>query len=284
MNLLNSLFSFLFLLYSNVSVIKDSLFKSSIKRTIDWDTKYVYFDITKPVDEDKFDRAGIDDSTSGLIFSINDFKDTLIRRSLFEMVIDSDHTFEDYFKSDPHLILYFSGFDSILKRGYTKHSDDLKSITIRYELCLFPDFINLFLAHSKPYRAFYPLVNTSVDQLAYTGIIVYAGDDYKSSSGGVVQLMNAFFIKIYDENIKLYFDKSMVEPDALRKWGMLEYTNDISYKDKGRVGNYPLRLIAKGIYGKNNSDIILDEYSINKIFSNKNNVNLLREGKLVIIK
>ncbi|UPA17887.1 hypothetical protein R5397_02440 [Borrelia sp. MN22-0132] len=283
MNLLSGLLSFLFLFYSNVSIINDSLSKSSIKRTIDWDTKIIYFDIIKPVDEDKFGRVGLD-STSRLVFSVNDFKDTLIRQSLFEMIIDSDNTFEDYFDSDPHLILYFSGLNSILKRGYTKYSEDLKNITVRYELCLFPDFVNLFIAHSKPYMAFYPLMNTSIDQFVYTGIIIYAGDDYQFSSSDVVKLTDAFFIKIYDENIKLYFDKKMVEPDALRKWGMFEYTNDISYKNKDRVGDYPLRLIAKGVYGKNHSDIILDKYSINKIFSNKNNVNLLREGRLVIIK
>ncbi|AFI31183.1 hypothetical protein [Borrelia crocidurae] len=283
MNLLNGLLNFLFLFYSNVSIINDVSSKSSIKRTIDWDAKIVYFDIIKPVDEDRFGRVGID-STSRLVFSVNDFKDTLIRESLFEIIIDSDSTFKDYFDSDPHLILYFSGLDSILKRGYMKYSEDLKNITVRYELCIFPDFINLFLGHSKPYKAFFPLMNTTVEQFVYTGIIIYAGDDYKSSSGSIVKLTDAFFVKIYDENIKLYFDKRMVDPDALKKWGMFEYTNDISYKNKDRIGDYPLRLIAKGVYGKNHSDIILDDYSINKIFSNENNINLLREGKFVIIK
>ncbi|APR64863.1 hypothetical protein baBA2_000382 [Borrelia anserina] len=283
MNLLNSLLNFLFLFYSNVSVINDSVSKSSIKRIIDWDTKVIYFDIIKLVDEDRFGKVGFD-TTSKLVFSVNDFKDTLIRQSLFEMIIDSDNSFKDYFDSDPHLILYFSGLDSILKRGYTKYSEDLKNITVRYELCIFPDFIDLFFSHSKPYRVFYPLINTNVNKTVYTGIIIYAGDDYKSSSGDVVKLTDAFFIKIYNEDIKLYFDKRMVDPDALRKWGMLEYTNDIFYKNKDRVGNYPLRLIAKGVYGKNHSDIILDKYSISKIFSDNDNVNLLREGKLVIIK
>ncbi|AHH06462.1 Outer membrane protein [Borrelia crocidurae DOU] len=283
MNLLNGLLNFLFLFYSNVSIINDVSSKSSIKRTIDWDAKIVYFDIIKPVDEDRFGRVGID-STSRLVFSVNDFKDTLIRESLFEIIIDSDSTFKDYFDFDPHLILYFSGLDSILKRGYMKYSEDLKNITVRYELCIFPDFINLFLGHSKPYKAFFPLMNTTVEQFVYTGIIIYAGDDYKSSSGSIVKLTDAFFVKIYDENIKLYFDKRMVDPDALKKWGMFEYTNDISYKNKDRIGDYPLRLIAKGVYGKNHSDIILDDYSINKIFSNENNINLLREGKFVIIK
>ena len=73
-------------------------------------------------------------------------------------------------------------------------------------------------------------MNTSADQF-YTGIVIYAGDDYESSSG-LIRLKDSFFIKIYDENIKLYFDKRMVEPDALRRWGMLEYTNDISYRNK----------------------------------------------------
>ncbi|UPA16258.1 hypothetical protein bcCo53_000389 [Borrelia coriaceae] len=283
MNLLNNLLNFLFLFYSNVSIINDSLSKSSIKRTIDWDTKVIYFDIIKPVDEDKFGRVGFD-STSRLVFSVHDLKDTLIRQSLFEMIIDSDNTFKDYFDYDPHLILYFSGLDSILKRGYTKYSEDLRSITVRYELSFFPDFMNLFLSHNKPYKAFYPLISTNVDGFVYTGIIIYAGDDYKSSLGSFVKLTDAFFIKIYDENLRLYFDMKMVEPDALREWGMLEYTNDIAYKNKDRVGDYPLRLIVKGVYGKNHSDIILDEYSINRIFSNKNNIDLLRKGRLVIIK
>ncbi len=280
--LLIILFSFLFVFYSNASVVNDTASGASIKRIIDWKKKIVYFDIIKTVDEDKFGRVGLN-STSRLVLSINDFKDSLIRQSLFEMVIDSDNTFKDYLDSEPHLILYFSGLDSILKRSYVKYSEDLKSITIRYELSLFPDFINLFLFHDKSYKAFYPFMTMRVDQFAYTGIVIYAGEDYESTSG-TVKLTDSFFIKIYDENIKLYFDKRMVEPDALRRWGMLEYTNDIAYRNEDRIGDYPLRLVAKGIYGKNNSDIILDEYSINKLFSNKNNVNLLREGKLIIIK
>ncbi|QMU99179.1 hypothetical protein F0310_01930 [Borrelia sp. A-FGy1] len=281
MNFISVLFKFFILFYSNISVIKNFNFGASINRIIDWNKKVVYFDISKTVDENKFGGVGLN-STSRLMLSINDFKDSLIRQSLFEMVIDSDNTFKDYFNSDPHLILYFSGFDNILKRGYIKYSEDLKNITVRYELYLFPDFINLFLSHDKPYKAFYPLMNTSADQF-YTGILIYAGDGYESSSG-LVRLRDSFFIKIYDENIKLYFDKRMVEPDALRRWGMLEYTDDIFYKNRDRVGDYPLKLVAKGVYGKNRSDIILDECSINKLFSNKNNINLLREGKLVIIR
>ncbi|UGQ17192.1 hypothetical protein [Borrelia sp. RT1S] len=281
MNLLNTLFKFFLLLYSNASLINDDASGASVERLIDWKKKVVYFDISKTVNEDKFGRVGLS-PTSSLILGINDFKDSLIRKALFEMVIDSDNTFKDYFNSDPRLILYFSGFDSILKRGYIKYSEDLRSITVRYELYLFPDFINLFLSHDKPYRAFYPLMNTNTDQ-PYTGIVVYAGEEYESSSG-FVRLRDSFFIKIYDENIRLYFDKTMVEPDALRRWGMLEYTDDISYRNKDRIGEYPLKLVARGVYGKNRSDIILDEFSISKLFSNKNNINLLREGRLVIIR
>ncbi|UGQ16079.1 hypothetical protein [Borrelia sp. RT5S] len=281
MNLLNALFKFFLLLYSNASLINDDASGASVERLIDWKKKVVYFDISKTVNEDKFGRVGLS-PTSSLILGINDFKDSLIRKALFEMVIDSDNTFKDYFNSDPRLILYFSGFDSILKRGYIKYSEDLRSITVRYELYLFPDFINLFLSHDKPYRAFYPLMNINTDQ-PYTGIVVYAGEEYESSSG-FVRLRDSFFIKIYDENIRLYFDKTMVEPDALRRWGMLEYTDDISYRNKDRIGEYPLKLVARGVYGKNRSDIILDEFSISKLFSNKNNINLLREGRLVIIR
>ncbi|WP_306701190.1 hypothetical protein [Borrelia sp. BU AG58] len=281
MDLLHVLFKFFLLFYSNASAIKDSASGASVERLIDWEKKVVYFDISKTVSEDRLGRVGLN-STSKLMLDINDFKDSLIRRSLFEMVIDSDNTFRDYFDSDPNLILHFSGLDSILKRSYIKYSEDLRSITIRYKLCLFPDFIDLFLSHDKPYRAFYPLMNTGDDRF-YTGIVIYVGGEYESPSGSI-RLRDSFFVKIYDENVKLYFDKRMVEPDALRRWGMLEYTNDISYINKDRIGDYPLKLVARGIYGRNRSDIILDEFSIGKLFSNKNNINLLREGRLVVIR
>lgn len=282
MHFLKFLFSYLFLLYSNVSIIKDEVAETSVHRIIDWDRKVICFDIVKEINENEFRPVGLN-TASKLIATINDFKDTLIRESLFKIIMDSENTFKNYFDLNPSLILNFSGPNSILKRSYIKYSEDLRSLTVRYELSLFPDFINLFFLHEKPYKAFYPLVNSDVDKTDYTGIVIYVGEVY-SNTFGSKKLEDSFFIKIYDENIRPYFDKRMVSSEALKKWGMLEYSNDILYNNKNRVGHRPLKLVAKSVYGKNNTDIILDEYSINKLFSNSNNIKLLQDGKLVVIK
>ncbi len=251
-------------------------------RIIDWDRKVICFDIVKEINENEFRPVGLN-TASKLIATINDFKDTLIRESLFKIIMDSENTFKNYFDLNPSLILNFSGPNSILKRSYIKYSEDLRSLTVRYELSLFPDFINLFFSHETPYKAFYPLVNSDIDKTDYTGIVIYVGEVYNNTSGSK-KLEDSFFIKIYDENIRPYFDKRMVSSEALKKWGMLEYSNDVLYNNKNRVGHRPLKLVAKSIYGKNNTDIILDEYSINKLFSNSNNIKLLQDGKLVVIK
>lgn len=282
MHFLKFLFSYLFLLYSNVSIIKDEVAETSVHRIIDWDRKVICFDIVKEINENEFRPVGLN-TASKLIATINDFKDTLIRESLFKIIMDSENTFKNYFDLNPSLILNFSGPNSILKRSYIKYSEDLRSLTVRYELSLFPDFIRLFFSHEKPYKAFYPLVNSDVDKTDYTGVVIYVGDVYNNTFGSK-KLEDSFFIKIYDENIRPYFDKRMVSSEALKKWGMLEYSNDVLYSNKNRVGYRPLKLVAKSIYGKNNTDIILDEYSINKLFSNSNNIKLLQDGKLVIIK
>ncbi|EEF81583.1 hypothetical protein [Borreliella valaisiana] len=282
MHFLKFLFSYLFLLYSNVSIIKDEVTETSVHRIIDWDRKVICFDIVKEINENEFRPVGLN-TASKLISTINDFKDTLIRESLFKIIMDSENTFKNYFDLNPSLILKFSGPNSILKRSYIKYSEDLRSLTVRYELSLFPDFINLFFSHEKPYKAFYPLVNSDVDKTDYTGIVIYVGEVYNDAFGSK-KLEDSFFIKIYDENIRPYFDKRMVSSEALKKWGMLEYSNDVLYNNKNRVGYRPLKLVAKSIYGKNNTDIILDEYSINKLFSNSNNIKLLQDGKLVVIK
>ncbi|MBB6208104.1 hypothetical protein [Borreliella lanei] len=282
MYFLKFLFSCLFLLYSSVSIIKDEAAETSVHRIIDWDRKVICFDIVKEINENEFRPVGLN-TASKLIATINDFKDTLIRESLFKIIMDSENTFKNYFDLNPSLILNFSGPNSILKRSYIKYSEDLRSLTVRYELSLFPDFINLFFSHETPYKAFYPLVNSDVDKTNYTGIVIYVGEVFNNTSGSK-KLEDSFFIKIYDENIRPYFDKRMVSSEALKKWGMLEYSNDVLYNNKNRVGHRPLKLVAKGIYGKNNTDIILDEYSINKLFSNSNNIKLLQDGKLVVIK
>ncbi len=193
MHFLKFLFSYLFLLYSNVSIIKDEVAETSVHRIIDWDRKVICFDIVKEINENEFRPVGLN-TASKLIATINDFKDTLIRESLFKIIMDSENTFKNYFDLNPSLILNFSGPNSILKRSYIKYSEDLRSLTVRYELSLFPDFINLFFSHEKPYKSFYPLVNSDVDKTDYTGIVIYVGEVY-SNTFGSKKLEDSFLSK-----------------------------------------------------------------------------------------
>jgi hypothetical protein len=141
----------------------------------------------------------------------------------------------------------------------------------------------LLIRHRKPFPV--PRILGFVPTRNYSGIVIFAQGEYEQFGKlELGSLMPALFPKIYDEEMNLVLEKSMCDPDTLREWGMIAYSDDLDLKRYSyRVGSFPLTLMAKAIFGTNSTDIIIPSEAAAEILSLEENRRLLSQAKIVII-
>jgi hypothetical protein len=103
-------------------------------------------------------------------------------------------------------------------------------------------------------------------------------------TNGVVQARPALFPRLFDENMSVILEKGMCAPEALAAWGMVGYATSLDDPVVlQRAGALPLRLVARGVFGDNSTDIVIPTEAALQLLTLQQNIELLREGKVVII-
>ena len=65
---------------------------------------------------------------------------------------------------------------------------------------------------------------------------------------------------------------------------MIAYTTDPS--DRGpadRIGSNPLRILARGVFGRNDTDLLIPTESAHRLLATADNRRLLREGRILVV-
>jgi len=126
---------------------------------------------------------------------------------------------------------------------------------------------------------------------AYTGIIIIASENQPvHGTKNSALLLPCLFPKIWDSDMKLIFERNMYNQGA---GAMAHYfplkgifaggPSGLSREISAIVGDYPLKIFAKGVFGMKPTDPVIDPDDALLITSTEANRNLLREGRLVII-
>ena len=141
----------------------------------------------------------------------------------------------------------------------------------------------LFVKHHTPYTLKAPI--ESIASRSYSGIIIDARGtlpvqgEFTSS-----EVEPCLFPKIYNDEMSLLYERNMVDPTIAKEKSIVFYGCDIdkkSYEDK--VGRDPLWITAKKIYGVNRCDPVISKNDYLKITSVPANIELLKQGKIVIL-
>jgi hypothetical protein len=94
----------------------------------------------------------------------------------------------------------------------------------------------------------------------------------------------ALFPRIWDEQMNLLLDKGMCAPESLARWGMVGYSQAVDDPAADlRVGNVPLRLAARGVFGDNDTDIVISMDGARQLLALPENIALLQTGRIVIV-
>ncbi len=167
----------------------------------------------------------------------------------------------------------------------SRMSEDLRSVRLAWSFPLFGagGLVAALATHGTPL----PLPRSLADAptTRYSGVVIYAAEPLRAWGTTEERLPRpALFPRIYDTEMRLVLEKLMCDPVRLARWGMVAYSDNAA--DPGpadRIGINPLRILARGVFGRNDTDLLIPAESARRLLANDNNRRLLREGRILVI-
>ena len=251
-----------------------------IHTEVDWENNTLQLDMTAAIESETNQPTGRYKTEQYILRQTP----VITGEALLPIKVDSWNTIGDLVLDNPVLLRQIESLSKTMKKIFTTATPDRKYLTVRYELPLFPHIGNLLIKHNKPHS--YPLNPVYTANEDFTGIIIYAGEPlpWQGSNEQKTELNPCLFPRLFDSSLNEIHSEKLTAPEVISKWGSSGYSYSMNIGDvSDRVGVYPMRTMARGIYGLNKTDLILSEDAVNRITSSPHNRNLLRQGRVVII-
>lgn len=254
-----------------------------INSRLDWEASQIIFDLQTALPEEEMNPSHRYQAEQ----YIESKAPELITEELGQVYIDSLHTMADILYSDPLFYKKVEDSAASLNKTFSRSTSDMKFFTVRYTMPLYPNLVGLFPRNNEIISEldfFRPLDYRRED---FTGIIIYARDEYiVHGENRTASLEPALFPRLLSPDLKVIYQGNMVREEALLQNGMVHYSINRGFdKNEMRqwVGNKPLQISARRIYGKLRTDIILSEEDCRLILANEADNQLLQEGKILIL-
>lgn len=252
-----------------------------VTRRVEWAAGRIVMEVTR----------ALDPSTPSLVRAKADAETDLeqqfpgtLARALGPLTVDSSHKLSGYFASDPGLYARLNDIALHAQRTDLFLTGDFTSLVARYAIPFFGEQgigSPLYPSKATPIRRRLGDVTTR----AYTGVLIFARGILPSAgSSRMVAARPALFPRIWDEQMNLVLDKDMCTPESLARWGMVGYSQAVDDPAADlRVGNVPLRLAARGVFGDNDTDIVISMDGARQLLALPENITLLQTGRIVIV-
>jgi hypothetical protein len=165
---------------------------------------------------------------------------------------------------------------------------DLHAVVVVYRFPLFGEqgLAAPFVLHERPFPV--PRVLSFTPARGFTGLVILAQGEFSSHGKQLRERVRpALLPRLYDEDMNLVLSPEMCDPQALRKWGVAGYAYSgeeaalEAFRD--RIGELPLRTMARGVFGRNATDLLLSSEAARQLLSRQHNRELLRDGRILII-
>jgi hypothetical protein len=167
-------------------------------------------------------------------------------------------------------------------------SPDMLKMTSSYTIPL-SGISSAILRHSRPTQVARTLIPVSSAQ--YTGIVIIASENLPVHGMRNTDLaVPCLFPKIWDSAMNLVYERNMLES---RNISMVHYSplqgifqknpSGLSPELQAVVGEKPLKIFARGVFGIKPTDLIIDKNDAMLIISSEENRRLLSQGKVAVI-
>jgi hypothetical protein len=212
----------------------------------------------------------------------------LIRHSLFGLQADSSSTIGDLVNRGE---ISLHETEAVALRANSippALSPDMRNLTSLYTISI-SDIGSILIRHSRPS----PIIRTlrPITTANYTGIVIIAIEEQPvHGMRGTALAVPCLFPKIWDSEMNLIYERTMLN---IGNVNMVRYAppqsifqnnpSGLSVELQQVVGNRPLRIFARGVFGINPTDLIIDRSDALLIISSEDNRRLLSEGRVAII-
>ncbi|MDR1104913.1 MAG: polymerase [Treponema sp.] len=212
----------------------------------------------------------------------------LLRPAILSLPVDSSSTLEDLIRRGEYSLAQAENLALGARTVPPSLSADLSTMLSRYFLSLSGLSAEL-IRHSRQAEIPHALAAASVP--AYTGIIIIAAEELPvHGTNRRERPLPCLFPKIWDTDMNLIYERNMLDPSlktmvryAPQSAVFRETPSGLSGEIAGLVGANPLRILARGIFGKRPADCIIDREDSLVIISSESNRRLLSEGRVVIV-
>jgi len=206
----------------------------------------------------------------------------IILKAVSSIIVDYRGTIWDYALEIPSLYSYLLSLNEKLLLDFSRANSEFTQLLSRFSLPL-TNLTQPFIRHDRAQR-----ISSSIEQTTsndITGIVIYAAEPLPVHGENKLDYLRpSLFPRILDINTNVIFSKEVMDPNLILNQPAVLYTNNLSEAPfRNRIGNRPLRLAARGVFGRMRNDIILLDEDVRRILSTENGIKALIEGRILII-
>jgi hypothetical protein len=209
----------------------------------------------------------------------------LAKEAVFALQADSHRTIEAAVADgsfDAERLVAIADLARVERSSFSK---DMRKFSATYALSL-DALASLFLAGAEPSPIRAPLEERPTRD--YTGIVIYAKGRLPVHGEGMDgAAAPCLFPRIYDTEMRLLLDKSVVVPEVLARsgssGGVLGYASGLGVEAGERVGGDPMRVMAVELFGDDRCDYVISREDALRILSSPVDRELLRQGRVVVV-
>ena len=247
--------------------------------TIDWSSGNFVSNVSLDTE-----RAGISmpSGKKSATNTINTELPVLIKDPLLSLFVNNSQQLGDLVLEDTVTLEQLTQIIDDGKKSPGVFTNGTLTLKMKHELSL-ASIANLMIKHRVPYRNAKPI--EKVVSRAYTGIIIDARGSLPVHGEFVTDsVYPCFFPEIWDENMNLIYERNMGDPSLEQRQGMVHYDwDDDESKYQDRIGLDPMRIRARKVYGENRTDPVISRNDALKILTVPENLDLLKNGKVVVL-
>lgn len=248
--------------------------------TVDWEDAAIL--IQAEVDFSSLDTS-LPSARSKARELIADELPAFIQRAMYPLPYDSGSLVRDEVLTNSKRLGALEDFSATAENISFTMDTSLSTMKGEFRLSMFPGLYSIFVDHVHAYAP--ERLLSFVPTTTFTGIVIYAkGNLPVHGEEQDAPLSPGLFPKIYDENMNLVFEARMMPPEYLTGWGPVKFTASENLTNfRGRIGDVPLITMAHAVFGTNRTDIVISEEAAGKILYSKENIELLQEGRILVI-
>ncbi len=206
---------------------------------------------------------------------------SLAKDAVFALQADSYRRIEDAAMDGTFGSEALVALAGLARAERSSFSKDMRKFLSTYTLSL-DAVASLFLSGASPAPIRAPLESRPTRD--YSGIVIYAKGSLPVHGEYVEgSARPCLFPRVYDSEMSLVLDRSLVLPDALAEGGVLGYASAVGVEAGERVGSDPMRVMALELFGDARTDFVISREDALRILSSAPNRELLRAGKVVVV-